>query len=85
MTVKKYEKDGKIFWQVYVNYRSKKNPRVRIQKKLSGLESEREARSKERKLIFEASENITKEESKGLIWVEVNKSTRGIPSGLVPF
>jgi len=71
MAVSKYEKDGKVFWQVYVNYRSKKDPRVRIQKKLSGIESEREARAKEKKLVFEASEDITREESRGLTWAEV--------------
>jgi hypothetical protein len=40
MAVSKYEKDGKTLWQVYLNIRSKRDLRIRGQKRLTGLKSE---------------------------------------------
>lgn len=71
MAVSKYEKDGEIFWRVYVDLRGRKDSRVRAQKRINGLKSEREARTEEKRLIRELSEQVTAEESKGLRWSDV--------------
>lgn len=71
MAITKYEKDGETFWRVYLNFRSKKDSRVRIQKRVNGISSEREARIKEKNLILEVSGQLIKEESSGLTWLEV--------------
>jgi len=71
MAITKYEKDGKSFWRVYVDFRSKRDARVRVQKRLNGLSSEREARTEEKRLILQLSEQLIKRESQGLTWTEV--------------
>lgn len=71
MAVSKYEKDGKVFWQAYVDIRSTKNPRVRVQKRVTRIENERQAIAEEKRLIRELSEKLTKEETKGATWGEV--------------
>jgi len=71
MAISKYEKDGKVLWQVYIGFQSTKNPRVRVQKRVRGLESEKQAQNEEKKLIKELSEKLLREESKGATWGEV--------------
>src|SRR4051812_8929089 len=71
MAISKYEKDGKTFWQIYIGFQSTKNPRIRVQKRVRGLESERQAQAEEKRLIKELSEKLTKEEAKGSTWGEV--------------
>ena len=46
MAIKKYEKDGDILWQVYVDLRSRKDRRLRAQQRVNGLFSERYRRGK---------------------------------------
>src|SRR5690606_37678060 len=65
------EMDGKILWQAYVNVRSKENPGLRRQKRVTGLLSEPAAISTEKKLLRELSESVAKLEGKGLTWEEV--------------
>lgn len=60
MAVSKYEKDGKTHWRVYIDLRGRRNPRARVQKRINGLESEREARSEEKRLIRELSEQLAR-------------------------
>lgn len=71
MAVTKYEKDGKTYWRVYIDLRSRKNPTVRAQKRINGLTSEREAKAEEKRLVRELSEKISQEESKGISWGEL--------------
>jgi len=71
MAISKYEKDGKVLWQAYVGLRSAKNRRIRVQKRVTGIESERLALAEEKKLIKELSERVIKEEAKGSTWGEV--------------
>jgi integrase len=71
MAVSKYEKDGKTFWQVYISFRSTKVRRARVQKRLTGIESEKQAYAEEKRLIRELSEALVKEESRGSTWGEV--------------
>ena len=71
MAVSSYEKDGKIFWRVYLDLRGRGDSRVRVQKRVNGLKSEREAIAEEKRLIRELSDQVTKLESKGLRWGDV--------------
>jgi len=71
MSVTKYEKDGKTFWRVYLDLRSRKNPTARVQKRVNGFNSEREALTEEKHLLRELTEQLTQLEAKGLRWREV--------------
>lgn len=71
MSIKKYEKDGKAFWQVYIDLRSKRDRRLRAQQRVNGLLSEREARSEEKRLTRELTEKLSQLESQGARWSEV--------------
>lgn len=71
MAISSYEKDGKTYWRVYVNLRSKVDPTVREQKLVAGLKSEDAAKTEERKLLKELSSKITRTEGKGLTWEQV--------------
>ena len=77
MAISQYEKNGQIFWRIYIDLRGRKNPRIRAQKRVNGLKSEREARTEEKRLIRELSEEVAKQESKGATWGEiVEKSSK---------
>ena len=71
MAFSKYEKDGQIFWQVYVGIRSRKNARARVQKRVTGIASEREAIALEKRLLRDLTEELTRVEAKGARWSEV--------------
>ena len=71
MAISKYEKDGQTFWRVYIDLRGRKDSRARVQKRINGLTSEREAKSEEKRLLRELSEQLTLLESRGLTWEEV--------------
>jgi integrase len=71
MAVTKYEKDGRTFWRVYVDLRGRRDARNRVQRRINGLASEREARTEEKRLLRELSEELTRLESQGLTWEEV--------------
>jgi integrase len=71
MSVTQYEKDGKTFWRVYLDLRSRKNPRIRAQRRINGIKSEREAIAEEKKLLRELTEELTRLEGMGLTWGEV--------------
>jgi len=40
-----YEKDGKTYWRIYINLRSKVDPTIRAQKLLIGFTSQAKAES----------------------------------------
>jgi hypothetical protein len=71
MAISQYEKNGVVFWRVYVDLRGRKDSRARVQKRINGLKSEREAISEEKRLIRELSDQLNRIESKGLRWSEV--------------
>lgn len=71
MAIAQYENDGVKLWRVYIDLRSKKNPRVRVQKRINGLKTEKEAIAEDKKLFRELTEKLIKEESKGITWEEV--------------
>ena len=71
MAIKKYEIDGKSFWDVYVNIRCKDNPSAREQKRVYRLESEKSAISEEKKLNRELTEKMMLRASLGHTWESV--------------
>src|SRR3954469_10886793 len=71
MAISKYVKDGKNFWQAYVGFQSTRSSRVRVQKRVRGIESERQAHIEEKRLIKDLTEQLIKEEAKGAIWLEI--------------
>jgi integrase len=69
MAIQNYLNDsGTALWKVYVNIRSKTNPKLRAQRKVSGLKSKREAEREEMKLVRECERELAEEESKGESW-----------------
>ncbi|MGK5089926.1 tyrosine-type recombinase/integrase [Bdellovibrionota bacterium FG-2] len=71
MAVSKYEKDGQIFWRVYIDIRGRRNRRARAQKRINGILTEREALTEEKRLLRELTEEVARLESQGLTWEEV--------------
>lgn len=71
MAIIKYEKDGKQYWQVYIDLRSRKDRRIRAQQRVNGLTSEREATAEEKRLTRELTERLGRLEARGAQWDEV--------------
>jgi hypothetical protein len=79
----KYEKNGQEFWRVYLDLRGKKDSRVRVQKRVNGFKSEREALAEEKRLLRSLLKVVNSTESKGVRWVEVIE--RWGTGGMFPF
>jgi integrase len=71
MAIRKYEKNGKSFWQVYIDLRSRKDRRVRVQQRINGITSELKAISEEKRLTRDLTEKLNRLEAKGARWEEV--------------
>ncbi len=71
MAVTSYEKDGKTYWRIYINLRSKVDPTIRAQKLLIGFTSQAKAESEERKLLIELGKKLERLESQGAAWETV--------------
>ncbi len=71
MSVSSYEKNGKTLWQAYVDIRSRKDRTIRVQKRLNGFETEREALQAEKKLVRDLMTELGKLEAAGMRWKEV--------------
>jgi len=68
MGIKSYHQDEKVYWKVYVNLRSKVNPKIRKQKTVSCLESLAAARRMEKQGVAELSSELTLTLGRGLSW-----------------
>jgi integrase len=71
MAVKSYQCENKVLWLAYVNLRSKKNPKLRLQRRVKGFKTQDAARSEEKKIIAELSKEVSRLENKGARWEEV--------------
>lgn len=71
MAIKEYEKEGKNFYQVYVQARGKTIKRIRLQKIVKGIETLGAARREEKRLIGDLATKVAKLEGMGLLWSEV--------------
>ena len=70
MAISEYQIDGKTFYQVYVQARSKIH-KVRAQKLKKGIESITAARREEHRLLHEVFEEIGLIEGRGYKWEEI--------------
>jgi len=71
MAISSYQKDGKPFWQVYVDIRSRKDRTIRAQRRVKDVETEKAAISLEKSLIRELSEDVAALEAQGMRWREL--------------
>lgn len=71
MAISSYEKSGRTFWKVYLNLRSRENSKIRVQRRILELSSEREAIAEEKKLLRELTSELAKLEGKGITWEDV--------------
>ena len=71
MAIKKYEKDGKVFWKVYLNLRHPENPTLRAQRTVQGIQSEKEAGVLEKKLLRELTSELARKSSRGILWEDL--------------
>lgn len=71
MGVTSYELDGKTYWQAYVNVVSKKNRKIREQKRIPDLASKEEAEKVFKREYQHACIKLARRESEGATWGEV--------------
>lgn len=71
MAISKYVEDGKEYYRVYVNLRSKFTSGRRIQKTSSKHLSEAEARREEKKLLQKATLELNRLDNQGLLWQDI--------------
>ncbi len=71
MGVSSYEIEGKTYWQAYVNVVSKKNRKIREQKRISELASKDEAEKLFKREYQSACIKLARRESEGATWGEV--------------
>lgn len=71
MAIRCYEKNGKKFYQVYVNARSKIDRRLRVQKTVSDIKSLALARREENRIHQELGKKLMKLEGRCETWEEV--------------
>ena len=71
MGVTSYELDGQIFWQAYVNIVSRKNRKIREQKRVNELASQEEAEKVFKREYQHACLRLARRENEGATWGEV--------------
>ena len=71
MAITQYKKDGKLFYKVYVNLRSKEDPKIRIQRSVKDLTSMSQARREELKIHQDLTKEILLLEGKCKPWEEI--------------
>lgn len=71
MAILSYEKNGKTFWQVYIDIRSRMDRTIRVQKRVNGLESEKDAKNEEKKLLRVLSGQLAALEAVGPKWEDL--------------
>ncbi len=71
MSVSSYQKNGQTLWQVYVDIKSKRDRRIRVQKRINGLATEKLAVAEEKRLTKELLQKLSELELQGLKWRDV--------------
>lgn len=71
MAISDYIENNEQFWSVYVNVRSKVNPRIRVQKRIKGLKTKSAALLEEKKVLRLLTEEVSKQEHRGQTWLEM--------------
>lgn len=76
MAIRSYQKDGKTLYQVYVNARSKTDPKLRVQKTVSDVASLALARREENRINQELGKKLLELEGKCVAWEVVIEKWR---------
>lgn len=71
MAILTYDKNGKQFFRVYVQGRGKVDTSIRVQKNKFGIDTLKDARREEKKLIKAVTDEINMIEGRGLKWEDV--------------
>jgi integrase len=71
MSILSYEENGQTYWKYYLNRRSKKNPRIRLQRMQRGFKSRKEAEKEERFQLVQITSEIARLESQGCSWESI--------------
>lgn len=71
MTIKQYQLKNDLYYEVYVNIRSKKNPQIRVQKRTKKIKTLSRARSIERSLVEKSIVEISKLENEDSSWGKI--------------
>ena len=68
MSIREYVKDGKVFYEVYINKRDKKNPSKRFQARKRGFKSKSQAQGALQLLLEKAILDINSREKESKSW-----------------
>lgn len=68
MAIKEYKEGEFTFWEVYVNYRSKLNHKIRVQKRFREIESKSAAEKIHKQALIECVEEVKRQENRGYYW-----------------
>lgn len=71
MSIYEYEENGQKLWRYYLNLRSKRNPRVRIQRRGAGFTSRKQAEDIVKRLNLQMASEVARLESRGLTWEDI--------------
>jgi len=71
MAISEYSENNEQLWSVYVNIRSKLNPKIRVQKRIKGLKTKSAALHEEKKTLRLLTEEISKKEQRGYTWLDL--------------
>lgn len=69
--ISEYQEEGRTYYQVYVNLRSKKIATVREQRRILGITTLKEAHKLRDKWLVDLTKRIAEREAKGLTWGEI--------------
>ena len=71
MSIREYEENGKKYFEVYVNIKSRNNPRKRVQLRRIKIISRAKAEIVEKQTYEDAYRKMEKMESEGLLWGDI--------------
>ncbi len=71
MAIREVTEDGKKYFEVYVDVKSKVKPGARVQKKRKQIRNLREAQTIEKQMISEASMELARLEDMSMLWGEL--------------
>lgn len=71
MAIKEYKEGELTFYEVYVNYRSKVNSKIRTQKRIRWIETRAIAEKLHKQALVECIEEAKKEENRGSYWGDI--------------
>lgn len=71
MAIFEYEENGQKLFRFYLNLRSERNPRVRLQRRGAGYTSKRDVQDAERRMFLQMSSEVVRLESVGSSWRDI--------------